>query len=183
MSKKPKVFKFAGYEISPETNKIIFKYETGFYNSESLFFSEIIILPKKTKVLKDKNIYKFLEPLSLILGISYYKLYCPPKIETFFKLSKEQAEFWNTVYKKGLGEFLYRNKLDPKKLPKFPYAKLKTEAVRVETDESVLLGIGGGKDSIVAMELLRDFKTLLFSVETQHAEHISNKIIKNMFSM
>ncbi|OGI96872.1 hypothetical protein A3I84_03090 [Candidatus Nomurabacteria bacterium RIFCSPLOWO2_02_FULL_36_8] len=178
MSKKPKVFKFAGYEISPETNKIIFKYETGFYNSESLFFSEIIILPKKTKVLKDKNIYKFLEPLSLILGISYYKLYCPPKIETFFKLSKEQAEFWNTVYKKGLGEFLYRNKLDPKKLAKFPYAKIKNSPVRINTGDSILLGIGGGKDSIVAMKLLENFKTSLLSIETMRPDHISQNIIK-----
>src|SRR3989338_10743723 len=102
MSKKPKVFKFAGYEISPETNKIIFKYETGFYNSESLFFSEIMILTKKTKVLKDKNIYKFLEPLSLILGISYYKLYCPPEIDTVFKILKEQPELWSTLYTHSL---------------------------------------------------------------------------------
>src|SRR3989344_3934015 len=178
MSKKAKIFRFSGYKIHPEANSIIFKYEIEFYNSKALSFSETIILPKKSENLTHKNVQKFLEPLSLILGISYFKLYCPPKIETFLKLSKEQAEFWNRVYKNGLGEFLFRNKLDPKKLPKFPYAKLKTEAVRVETDESVLLGIGGGKDSIVAMELLRDFKTLLVSVETQHAEHISNKIIK-----
>src|SRR3989338_871067 len=122
MTKKAKVFKFGGYKIYPASGKIVFKFKTEFYNSKPLLFEETIILPKPTSKLKKKSINAFLNPLSLILGISYYKLYCPPKIETFYKLSKEEAQFWNTVYKKGLGEFLYRNKLDPKKLAKFPYA-------------------------------------------------------------
>ncbi|MDD5721492.1 MAG: Mur ligase family protein [Candidatus Pacebacteria bacterium] len=178
MAPKAKTFKFIGYQIYSERAEIIFKYSIEFYNCEPINFSEIIILPKISKNLKKKEIHKFLEPLSLILGISYYKLYCPPKISTLFELSKEEAEFWNTVYQKGLGEFLYRNKLDSQKLAKFPYKNKKTKTVRIETNNSILLGIGGGKDSIVAMELLKNFKTSLFLVEAGRPDLISNRIIE-----
>lgn len=178
MTQKAKAFKFLGYKVYPQKGKIVFKYCVEFHNYKPLYFSETIILPKKTKNLKQKDIHKFLQPLSLILGISYFKLYCPSKIETSFKLSYKQAEFWNIVYRKGLGEFLYRNKLDPKKLAKFPYAKSEVGPIRVQTGNSILLGIGGGKDSIVAMELMKNLKVSLFSVETQRSDLISARIIK-----
>lgn len=178
MAIKASIFKFEGYAVYPKARKIIFKYKIEFKNSLPLCFQEVVILSRLSKNFKKEYIHKFFEPLSLILGISYYKLYCPPKIETFFKLSKEEAEFWNTVYRKGLGEFLYRNKLDPAKLAKFPYAKKKAFPARVPTGDSILLGIGGGKDSIVAMELLQKFNTSLFSVETEHPNPISAKIME-----
>lgn len=178
MTKKAKIFRFAGYQINTISQEIVFKYKVEFHNSEAISFSEKIILPKKTRALKNKDIHKFLEPLSLILGISYYKLYFPPKIETSIKLSKEQAEFWDTVYRKGLGEFLYRNKLDTRKIAKFPFSKITSTPTRVHVSDSILLGIGGGKDSTVAMNLLENFKTSLFSLETIRPDLISRSIIK-----
>ncbi len=178
MIPKAKVFKFEGYNIHPKANKIIFKYRIEFKNSNPLNFKEIIFLPKYSDNFKKQYIHKFLQPLSIILGISYFKLYCPSKIETSLKLSHKQAEFWNTVYRKGLGEFLYKNKLDPKKLAKFQYAKSEVGPIRVQTGNSILLGIGGGKDSIVTMELLKNFKVTLFSVGTEHTEPISARIVK-----
>ena len=105
-------------------------------------------------------------------------MYCSPKIKTFFKLSQKEAQFWNTVYRKGLGEFLYKNKLDPKKLAKFPHAKNKTSFSRIDVDDSILLGMGGGKDSLVAMKLLENFQTSLFLVETVRSDTVTESIIK-----
>src|SRR3989344_5880519 len=130
MIPKAKLFRFSGYNIYAKSSKIVFKYSIEFYNQEPINFSETIILPHASGNLKKKDIHNFLEPLSLILGISYYKLYFSPKIEIFCKLSKEEAEFWNVVYRKGLGEFLYRNKLNPNKLAKFPYAKNQAKPIR-----------------------------------------------------
>ena len=178
MTKKATIFKFDGYKIDAQNSKIVFKYSIEFQGDETLNFSETVILPKKTARLNHKDISKFLEPLSLILGISYYKLYCPPKIETFCKLSKEQAQFWNTVYRKGLGEFLYRNKLDPKNIAKFPYTNHKVEPARVKTNDAVLLGIGGGKDSIVALELLKKYSPSLFLLETTRPDPVAQNIMK-----
>jgi UDP-N-acetylmuramoylalanine-D-glutamate ligase len=176
---KSKRFNFCRYDIDIKNKKITFNYRIDFFNRESLEFTETIILPKSPAGSKE-YIEKFIEPLELILGISYYKLYCPPKITTSFKLSKEQAEFWDIVYKKGLGEFLYRNKLNPKRLAKFPYSKTKTEAIRIKTSNQILLGIGGGKDSIVAAELLKDFDTTSFLIETQRKDAISESIMNQM---
>src|SRR3989338_4914929 len=178
MMPKATIFNFLGYKIYALSRKIVFKYSVEFHNRQPNGFSETIVLPKKTKNFNSRNIHKFLEPLSFILGISYYKLYCPQKITTFFKLSKKEAEFWCVVYRKGLGEFLYRNKLNPNTLAKFPYAKKETEPVQIETENSILLGMGGGKDSIVVMELLKNFKVSLFSVETERPDPISARIIK-----
>ena len=180
MNPKAKLFKFSGYKIYAKSCKIVFKYSIEFYNQKPINFSEIIILPRASKNLNKKDIYKFLEPLSLILGISYYKMYYPPKIETFFKLSEKEAQFWNTVYRNGLGEFLYKNKLDPKKLAKFPYTKIKTSPIRINVDDSILLGMGGGKDSLVAMKLLKNFKTSLFLVETMRSDLVTESIIKKL---
>src|SRR3989344_755364 len=175
-----KTFRFCGYNFDPTNGKISFDYRIEFSNREPLEFTETVILPNVPKNLNQDLIRKFLEPLQLVLGISYYKLYCPPKITIPFQLSREQADFWNIVYRKGLGEFLFKNKLDPKELAKFPYSKIKIKAGRIKISDRALLGIGGGKDSIVAAELLKNFETASFSVETQRNDLISEKIISKI---
>ncbi|MFA5872108.1 MAG: Mur ligase family protein [Parcubacteria group bacterium] len=179
---KPKAanFSFRGYNFNVRSRKITFDYKIEFFNRGPLEFRETIILPRAPRNISSSALRRFLEPLHIILGISYYKLYCPPKIKLPFKLSKEQADFWNIVYRKGLGEFLYRNKLDPEKIAKFPFSKIKTGSVDIKTEEKILLGIGGGKDSIVATELLRDFRATSFQVETQKRDYISEAIIKKI---
>jgi len=180
MKPKAKNFRFCGYSFDTKNSKITFDYRIEFSNRDSLEFTETVILPKVPKNLNQESIQKILESLQLILGISYYKLYCPPKIVISFPLSRDQANFWNVVYKKGLGEFLYRNKLNPKHLAKFPYSKINTVSKRIKVHDRVLLGIGGGKDSIVAAGLLVNFDTTPFLVETQKKDVISERIIEEI---
>src|SRR3989344_5000564 len=178
MKPKAKNFRFCGYSFDTKNSKITFDYRIEFSNRDSLEFTETVILPKVPKNLNQESIQKILESLQLILGISYYKLYCPPKIAISFPLSRDQTNFWNVVYKKGLGEFLYRNKLNPKHLAKFPYSKINTASKRIKVHDRVLLGIGGGKDSIVAAGLLQKYDTTSFLVETQRKDLISERVIK-----
>src|SRR3989344_730090 len=96
-------FHFKGYRTDVSKLEIYFDYAIEFSNKKLIKFTEIIKLPSTPLNLKPETLKPFLEPLHLILGISYYKLYCPPRIPLPFKLSEEQAEFWNTVYRKGLG--------------------------------------------------------------------------------
>ncbi len=181
-NKKPKAktFRFRGYNFSTKLLKITFDYRIEFFDRGALDFRETITLPKSPKNISSEELRSFLEPLHLMLGISYYKLFCPSKIKLPFKISKEQADFWNTVYRKGLGEFLYRNKIDPKKVAKFPYAKTKNQPIDIKVLDRALLGIGGGKDSIVAAELLRSLAVTSFVVETQKKDKISENVMKNI---
>ena len=156
MTRKPDVFEFNFYKIHSDKKTIDFNYKTG-----DLCFTEKIILPDEIPSnVEDKLVDKVLESLHLILGITYFKMYCPKKIVIPYSLTKAQAEFWNTVYTKGLGEFFYKNKIDFRNLIDFPYLdkpKIQLRQLEVKKNRS-LVGIGGGKDSIVAVELLKKEK-------------------------
>jgi UDP-N-acetylmuramoylalanine-D-glutamate ligase len=178
MNPRATSFNFLTYTFSPKSLEIKFSYEITFSNRAPLSFTETITLPEASQKIGGEALARFFEPLHLILGISYYKLYCPKKITLPYALSKEQAEFWNTVYRKGLGEFSYRNHIDPKQIAKFPFKKTGATPVRVSTSNGILLGIGGGKDSIVAAELLRDFPVTTFLVETERRDLISENVMR-----
>lgn len=175
---KAKSFEFKSYKV--EKQEIVFNYAINFSGKKPMNFSERIYLPKKPGKVPTEILNETLKAMHLILGISYYKLYCPEKIILKNPISKEQAEFWNTVYTKGLGEFFYRNKIWPK--IKFPFKKIKTAAQKFERQNRALLGIGGGKDSIVAGELLKEQKLDLtgFLVETEKSSPITENVIKAM---
>lgn len=185
MKPRPKSFHFCGYMFNVQKKNIVFRYKIEFLNQDSLEFEEIITLPKVPVNYNKEVVKKTLQALELILGISYYKLYCPSKIVTSFDLSQEQADFWNIVYRKGLGEFLYQNKLKPEQLAKFPYLEgVKTESKSIEVENKILLGIGGGKDSIVAAELLKNNPmwggVTSFVLETQKIDLIAESVMKRI---
>lgn len=172
MKPKVKQFDFKKYSFDKDSRTASFEYGIKFLNKkEPLNFIEKIEFPRANNVLPEKDLDAFLKPLFIIIGISYYKLYLPKKVTLPFELDKDQAEFWNSVYRNGLGELIYQNKLDPKNIAKFPYSKkkIKHHLVSMDSSNHVLLGIGGGKDSIVAAELLKENKipTTSFLIETQ----------------
>jgi len=125
MEPKPTVFEFTSYKFWPQEKKVVFNYKQEFEGQEAIYFTEMLVLPKMPDLLgiPDGLINKILQGVHLILGISYYKFYCATKIYAPYVLTKEEARFWDIVYQKGLGEFYYRNGLDPKNSPKFEFSK------------------------------------------------------------
>lgn len=98
-----------------------------------------------------------LRALHLALGVSYYKIFTSPALHHPYQMDEAEAAFWNDVWRNGLGEFLYVNKLSPDSLAKFTAQKgIHFGSPRAEASRRIaLLGIGGGKDSIVAGEALK----------------------------
>jgi hypothetical protein len=183
---KAENFIFTDYKLEPDKKKAIFNYEITFADRPPLTFTETIIFPSIFSIEKipAELLENILSSVHLILGISYYKLYCPPKIKLRSKsLSKEQSEFWNIVYEKGLGEFFYQNEINSKNLIKFPYnEKIKAKACVLKRKERALVGIGGGKDSIVVGELLKEknFDITALLIETQKNSPISDAVVNIM---
>lgn len=94
--------------------------------------------------------------LFLIAGVSYYKIYLAPEIIVKpFELDQETVNLIKQVYQKGLGEFFYVNGLDPKQSIPFKVTANNTLNTLSIGGEGVLVGLGGGKDSLVSTELLR----------------------------
>ena len=95
--------------------------------------------------------------LSLALGMSYYKL--SPTAEIVVEsghLSPEQCAFWTRFYRDGLGEFLYKNQIPPEGLFRFRSTSDTVHARVEETlERQAFIPIGGGKDSLVSVELWR----------------------------
>lgn len=176
-------FAFSGYESNLEKGEAFFYF--SYRGEKNLDFTERLSFPPAKNEIPDVFLKSILNNLMLILGISYWKAYCPREIviqDNF--LTKEQAEFWNTVYTKGLGEFFYKNKIDYHGLINFPFdEKNRPSPVSFSRRDRYLLGIGGGKDSIVAAELLRrerksfDLVTDGFPIQIEVANLIGGKRI------
>jgi len=97
-----------------------------------------------------------LRALHLALGVSYYKIFVSPAISHPYKMDEAEAMFWNDVWRGGYGEFLYINKLAPTVLAAFQAQDgVSYDILDESTTSGVILGIGGGKDSVVAGELLK----------------------------
>ena len=125
---------------------------------EEIEFVERFELPQGTLVSDDdrERIDGILTLLHLLAGVSYYKTAVPPSIESE-PLSPAVAKLLEAVYSEGLGEFAFTNELDALPTPAFPAHEAESEAATSEPRdlERVLVPIGGGKDSAVALEVVR----------------------------
>jgi UDP-N-acetyl-alpha-D-muramoyl-L-alanyl-L-glutamate epimerase len=174
---KPERFVFESYQFRPEKGEISFKYSLD----GDIEFEEVLVLPERAVLQVEEGLLeRLLFNLHLIVGISYYKTYCPGEIQVKSGvLSREEADFWNKLYTQGLGEFFYQNKIDFTGLVKFPFEEVEGRSFRVELEERSLLPLGGGKDSIVAAEMLRE-KGKDFEIFNLGGYEVAGKIAKEM---
>lgn len=97
-----------------------------------------------------------LQNLFFMAGVSYFKTYLAPEIVIKKgQLDETSAAFYSKTYQRGLGEFFFVNKLDPHTSVTFPATVEKQDPIDAAgQNEGMLIGIGGGKDSLVSVELL-----------------------------
>lgn len=103
--------------------------------------------------------------IGMIELVSYWKAFCPPQVTIACgTLDDEQKAFWKKVYYNGLGEFFYRNGIVTT-MDDFMEIVCSDESIKPSITQAInhsnnqaiyLVPIGGGKDSVVTLELLRD---------------------------
>lgn len=98
--------------------------------------------------------------IGLIELISYWKAACPKEILIMpYKLTDEQIDWWKHLYFNGLGEFFYTNNIQ-ENINDFVNIKCDENAPILKpysytTDNTIIVPVGGGKDSVVSLELIK----------------------------
>jgi hypothetical protein len=95
--------------------------------------------------------------------VSYWKCACPPVVEVRCgSLDDWQVKWWKKLYLNGLGEFFYQNGITPRDDFMTIISERPNGSVARHADARELSGclvpVGGGKDSVVTLELLGGLK-------------------------
>lgn len=147
------VMRFPAYRFDPATGVAEFDYLLD--GATPLEFTETITFPAVAGEAPE-HFFRVLDLLHVVAGVSYYKVGAPARIEAATPVPAEAAALFNAVYTKGLGEYAYVNKL--------PYVLDLSVDVPIISGPAApfdnsqgrpLSAVGGGKDSIVTLEILR----------------------------
>jgi hypothetical protein len=139
------------------------------YALDDLLFEEAIELPLE-RPLSDQQLAEVQGLLSLlhwVAGVSYFKAALPGKLDCASGAPPPAAaKLLEALYADGLGELAYTNRL-PVPRPRFDPSPAPASPNQAPGElRRVLVPIGGGKDSAVALELVRrsGLELALFSI-------------------
>jgi len=112
--------------------------------------------------------------------ISYWKAVCSPVIVIKpFRFTTAQEQWWKKLFRHGLGEFFFTNEIPipgdeifsfsyPAGTPHFSLVQI------AGGDEGVMVPVGGGKDSVVALEVLSRNQFQVLPLVMNHREATRN---------
>ncbi len=128
---------------------------------ERLHFSERIELPVSAPLSSEqrRRAQGLLGLLHWVAGVSYFKAALPPRISCESGIpGPAAAALLEALYSEGLGELAYENRLAALPRPSFPRgtgAHTPPARASAERPQRLLVPVGGGKDSAVAIEIAR----------------------------
>ena len=175
-------FVYHGYDIEEFADNVKFTFHFEIEGLSS--FAPAWTFPKKKEmngIVTDEGLRAMAFSLGMVELISYWKIACPPSvlIEGEY-LNENQIAWWKSLYFNGLGEFYYTNGIEENEqdfMTIIPGAADVT-AARTRTDgeqqrqfassvagrsklmdgAGCLIPIGGGKDSAVSLEVLKNYQ-------------------------
>jgi hypothetical protein len=159
-------FRFLDRRLDPDGTV-----ELGYALDGELRFTERLTLPVAAPLSEAQiqGARGLLALLHWVAGVSYFKAALPGAIECESPPpGPAAAPLLEALYSEGLGELAYRNELKELPRPRFPRADVAPSSPSAPVGEPrrVLVPVGGGKDSAVALEIVRrsGAETALFSV-------------------
>ena len=147
------VFRFLHARYADGVAELSYAFDDGEPLVERIRFPAAPALPPARQAAFDAA----LKLLHLIAGVSYYKAGVPPQIELAEgPLDDATADLLDALYLHGLAEFAYRNGLDLRGRIHFPRGGQALPAMpALGLPKRTLVPIGGGKDSLVAVEAIK----------------------------
>ena len=107
---------------------------------------------------EDLKCKRMLFDLGMVELISYYKLTCAKEIIVHEAMSDSQKYFYQKLIYNGLGEFMYKNDIHISQDDLCYITSKDKEFKKISSKDAlygILLPIGGGKDSITSLEILK----------------------------
>lgn len=123
------------------------------------FVETLQFTPSVTDRIDQRRFDSLLALLALVAGLSYFKAANPARIDIKIPgLTQDALDYFRVVLREGMAEYAFRNELGGPLEPEIVLsAELATpwpEASWRELTGDPLVPIGGGKDSVVSVELL-----------------------------
>jgi hypothetical protein len=182
-------FRFVRCSYADGQAQLVYAFDDGAELIERIGFPDAPALEPERRPAFDAA----LKLLHLIAGVSYYKAGIPGEIRVEgYTLAAATAAFLDEVYLHGLAEFAYQNKLDLRSKIRFPFLPplqgegrggdgvrveshsghtiltrtlpLKGRASELNLPHRTLIPIGGGKDSLVSVEMLKSVQEPITAV-------------------
>ncbi|MDO9407092.1 hypothetical protein [Patulibacter sp.] len=167
-------FEFSGVAIDERTATVSLRYALDAVRFEETVRFEDVAWPRDDA--RREVLRRLARLLHLLAGVSYFKTAAPPRIafapgagglDGADAPSPRLRALLRDVYTLGLGEFAYRNGVDVRERGALPDAvSLPADPVDLPATGRTLVPIGGGKDSVVALEVVQRAgrEPVLFSV-------------------
>ena len=162
LRKQYPVFTFESFEVIHSEKGM--SIEFLFVVDEHIKFQPTLFIPNRHFYRFDRLSSEQINLLAFHIGmielVSYWKATCSPTVVVKpFALSNVQIDWWKKLYFHGLGEFFYVNEICTTQ-SEFMIIQCNSDHVlekqNFNLDEKVIVPIGGGKDSVVTLELLRE---------------------------
>ena len=157
-----KFFRFQRYNYTLDKGNLSVKFY--FSLDDKFFFTPSFEIPSNKLYdwdnLNDSHLDTLIFNIGMIELVSYWKLACPKKVYIMpYDLDEKQILWWKKLYFNGLGEFFYLNGIKENVndfMEIIPEGEFSCEKINIELEEKTLVPIGGGKDSVVTIELLKN---------------------------
>lgn len=160
-------FRFVRRDYADGVASLVYAFDDGPELVERIVFPDAPALaPTRTHAFEAA-----LDLLHLVAGVSYYKTGVPADIRVESTTpDAATAAFLDALYLHGLGEFAYNNKLDLRGRIRFPVGAASAAMLLQHSAKGIaaeaaptgvglphrtLVPIGGGKDSLVSVEILK----------------------------
>ncbi len=137
---------------------------------------------EKWETIDKKLVENWLFAIGMVESLSYWKAACAPDFiirAGFF--NETQLSFWKKLLHKGLSEFFFINKIDGWREDFVRFSveaesisqTFETQKPSIAPAHHILIPIGGGKDSIVTLELLKQSQEKLVSFAMNEDDRIA----------
>ncbi len=166
------------YNVREDEINILFSFNlSGKYSFRP---SARLLLPsgyirERNKDLMAGHLQNLVFHIGMIELISYWKTTCPKEIRINpHKLLPAQVEWWKSLYYNGMGEFFHVNGIKPDYkdfVDIIVTGEKELNPFRFETTPGKMVPVGGGKDSAVTLQLMKEegYEIIPFAINPRPA--------------